>query len=536
MTISRRNLFKIGIAAGTALSFPSVLRAETSATSERTVRMVMGDIRIFDPILSTTDATYSHSLAIYDTLFGLDSSLVPQPQMVEKWNVSEDKKTYTFELRDGLRFHDGTPVTAADCVASIRRWGQADSGGQLIMARARDISRKDDRSFTIALREPLGLLIDILASPGGLFPAIMREKDALRSATEQVTSNIGSGPFKFNEALANPGANFVYDRNQDYVPRKEIADGFAGGKTVNIDRAIWQVIADQQTAFAALQRGEVDFLSGTDADLYPSIEGDADLNLQVLNKSGNTYFARVNFLQPPFDNVKARQALLHLIDQETFLRILSADPKYGHTVTSIFGVNTPYTNDTNTGWFKKGGNPEKAKQLFQEAGYAGEKVVILQPTDWTEAGNASELLAFALRKIGVNAELAPMAFAELSTRRSNKGTIENGGWNIFISYWPDFGLGDPISAGFLVADGDHAWYGWPKNDEYEALRAQWPDVATLEERKTLARKMQEVWWEFVGAVMLGQTTPPIARRKVLTGLVEVPVPYTPMWNMQKASG
>lgn len=532
MTFSRRNFMKTGASAGAALSLPSILRAQSSSTDARTLRMVMGDLRVFDPILSTANITYNHALAIYDTLFAIDSQLVPQPQMVGKWGISEDKKTYTFELRDGVRFHDGRPVTAADCVASIRRWGEADPGGKLIVAKAKDVSKKDDKTFEIALNEPLGLLIDILASPGALSLAIMREKDADRPATEQVTSNIGSGPLKFNEALAKPGASFTYDRNERYVPRQEPPDGLAGGKVVKVDRVIWNNIADEQTSFAALQAGEVDF-SGAPADLFPQIESDPNLALQVLNKPGDVFYVRMNFLQKPFDNLKARQAMLHLIDQETFLRVMSPDSRFGQIVTSIFGNDTPYSNDENTGWYKKGGDPKKARQLFKEAGYAGEKVVILQPTTWSVVSNAAQFLAASLRKIGINAELAPMSFGEIAARRANKSSIENGGWNMFISIYPASSLSDPISTAFLLANGDKAWFGWPKNEEYETLRGNWADVAA-QDRKALAREMQRVWWDFVGAVMLGQIVSPIAHRRTLIGLLEVPVPYVAMWNMQKA--
>lgn len=529
MTLSRRDLIKASLAAGTAVSMPSVMRAQTAPTAARTVRMVMsGDLRVFDPIFTTATITAAHGLAIYDKLFALDSKLMPQPQMVGKWGVSDDKKTYTFELRDGLGWHDGAPVTAADCVASIRRWGQVAPDGKLIMARAKDISKKDDKTFTIELKEPLGLL---LATLGGSL-VIMREKDASRPPTEQVTANIGSGPFKFNEALAKPGASVTYDRNEKYVPRSEPPDGFAGGKIVKVDRVIWENIANQQTAFAALQAGEVDFLEAPPADLYSAVEGDPNLALQVLDKTGWVNLVRMNCLQKPFDNVKARQAMLYLIDQEAFLRVISPDPKYCHTVTSIFGNHTLYSNDENRGWYKKGGDPEKAKQLFKEAGYAGEKVVVLQPTNVTGYSNASQLLAGALRKIGINAELAPSDWGGVVTRRANKGPVEDGGWSIFISGWTGFSLGDPIGTSLLVADGDKGWYGWPKNDEYEALRAKWADTATVAERQALARKMQGVWWDFVGAVLLGQYVYPIARRKTLTGLIGMPE-LIPMWNMQK---
>ncbi|BCG82818.1 MULTISPECIES: ABC transporter substrate-binding protein [unclassified Mesorhizobium] len=532
MTISRRDLIKVGLAAGTALSIPSVLRAQTGPTAARTVRMVMDLPSVFDPIVSTATTTANHGMAIYDTLFALDTKLMPQPQMVGKWGVSDDKKKYTFELRDGLGWHDGTPVTAADCVASIRRWGQVDPGGQLIMARASDISKIDDKTFTIALKEPLGLVIDLLAKTAGPVPFIMREKDANRPATEQVNANIGSGPFKFNDPLAKPGASFTYDRNEQYVPRSEASDGFSGGKVVNVDRVIWDNIADQQTAFAALQSGEVDFLSSPPADLYPAIKSDPNLELEVLYKAGNVQFMRMNCLQKPFDNVKARQAMLHLIDQEAMMRT-TFPPEYLSSVTSIFGNHTPYSNDENTGWYKKGGDPERAKQLFQEAGYAGEKVIIIQPTDEAWNSNAAQLLAATLRKIGVNAELAPGDWAGQSARIRNKGPVESGGWSIFMTNASDFYFSNPAGNPVLSANGEEGWMGWPKSDEYEALRAKWADVETPEERKALARKMQHEYWNFVGLVLLGAVVSPIARRKTLTGLIGMPE-ETPMWNMRKA--
>ncbi|RWI99983.1 ABC transporter substrate-binding protein [Mesorhizobium sp.] len=530
MTISRRDLIKVGMTAGAALSMPSVLRAQTAPTDARTVRMALGNLQIFDPHLAGTDPTVFHGLAIYDTLFSLDSKYVPQPQMVGKWGVSDDKKTYTFELRDGLGWHDGTPVTAADCVASIRRWGQVAPTGKLIMARAKGISKKDDKTFSITLKEPLGILTELLTELAAPVPFIMREKDADRPATEQVTANIGSGPFKFNNALAKPGANFTYDRNEKYVPRSDASDGYAGAKVAKVDRVIWD-FAEANTALAALQAGELDFARFPPADLYSTIESDPNLVLQVMNKSGNNMCLRMNHLQKPFDNVKARQAMLHLIDQEAFLRVTAPDPRYRHTLTSIFGNTTPYSNDENTSWFKKGGDPEKAKQLFKEAGYAGEKIVILDPTDWAQASNASQLLASELRKIGVNAELASSDWNSLEARRKNKGPVESGGWSIYIT--DDFDHTQlPITASFLRASGDTD--GGLKNDEFEALRLEWLDLDTLEERKLLARKMQRIWWDFVGDVRLGQMVTPIARRKTLTGLIEMP--YIAFWNLQKVSG
>ncbi|WGR72993.1 MULTISPECIES: ABC transporter substrate-binding protein [unclassified Bradyrhizobium] len=531
MAISRRDLMKAGVAAGTALSLPRVLRAQTAPNVARTARMVMGELGSFDPITSTTYSTGAHALAIYDMLFSPDSKLVAQPQMVGKWDVSDDRKTYIFELRDGLGWHDGTPVTASDCVASIRRWAQAAPGGQLIMERSKDISKKGDKIFTIALKEPLGLLPDLLASVATPCLFIMREKDADRPASEQVTANIGSGPFKFNDYLAKPGASFTYDRNEKYIPRNEPADGLAGGKVAKVDRVVWEQISDQQTAFAAIQAGEVDFLGAPPLDLLSTIRNDRNLKLEVMNKGGLDCYMRLNFLQRPFDNVKARQAMLHLVDQRSFLSLLSPIPEYVHPLTSLFGISSPYTNDVNTGWYKQGGDPEKARQLFNEAGYSGEKIVILQPTPIKWISECAQLVAAELRKIGINAQLAPGSWADVQARSANKGPVESGGWSIFISASSAYADSNPLINNALAANGDKAWVGWPTNREYETLRAKWAD-ATLEERQALARKMQGIWWDFVGCVMLGQFATPILRRSTLTGLLSTPS-LIPMWNMQK---
>ncbi len=396
------------------------------------------------------------------------------------------------------------------------------------MSRARDISKIDEKTFRIVLNEPFGLLIEALWRP-----FMMREADANRPPTEQVTANIGSGPFRFNEALARPGSSFTYDRNDRYVPRKEPADGYAGGKIVKVDRAIWSNIGDQQTAIAALQAGEVDYIESPPVDLYPAIESDPNLALQVLNKSGQDLYLRMNCLQKPFNNLKARQALLHLVDQEAFMRAAIGNPNYTNSIRSWFGDDTPYTNDENTGWYKKGGDPEKARQLFKEAGYAGEKVVILQPTNITFLSNASQLLAAELRKIGVNAELAPSDWGGVVARRAKKSSVEDGGWSIFITADSDFSHSYPLFSVVMPANGENGWYGWPKNDEYETLRLTWADLETLEQRQALARKMQRAYWDNPGSILLGHYFSAIARRKTLTGLIGL-IDWSPMWNMQKA--
>ncbi|WP_260686667.1 ABC transporter substrate-binding protein, partial [Rhizobium leguminosarum] len=342
MKISRRNVIKASMAMGAAASFPSLLRAQASSGGDP-VKWSHGVPQAFDPYTTTDVDIGDYAFGVYDMLFGLDSKLVPQPQMIGDWSASDDKRTYTFQLRDGLSWHDHTKVTAADCVASIRRWFQT-PGGSLVQQRALDVSIKDDKTFVITLKEPLGLLIDQLAQVSTYPLFIMREKDADRPPSEAVTTHIGSGPFKFNEGLFVPGANITFDKFEEYVPRSEAPDGLAGGKIARVSRIIWNDFPDQQTAVSALQAGEIDFLGAPPADLYPVIESDPNLVLEDLYKSGYNYFLRMNCLQKPFNNVKARQAMLHLINQEAFLRVINPSPQYSRPVKSLFGTGTAYTN------------------------------------------------------------------------------------------------------------------------------------------------------------------------------------------------
>src|SRR5277367_394512 len=214
VTATRRTILKTGLAAGAVAAGARRARAQGAPPANKTLRAVMqADLRVFDPIWTTANITGYHGAMIYDTLFAVDAQFAPQPQMVGKWSLSDDKKLYTFELRDGLGWHDGTSVTAADCVASIRRWAAVDAGGQPMMERVKDISKKDDKTFIIAMKEPFGPLIDQLAKPITRDCFMMREKDAMTPPTEQVSANIGSGPFVWNHAEAKPGVRYVYDKN-----------------------------------------------------------------------------------------------------------------------------------------------------------------------------------------------------------------------------------------------------------------------------------------------------------------------------------
>ena len=533
MTTTRRNVLAGGLAAAALTSGPSVIRAKAQASAARTVKAVMhADLRVLDPIWTTANITAYHGAMIYDTLFGLDANFAPQPQMVDKWGLSDDKLTYTFTLRDGLKFSDGAAVTAADCVASVRRWAARSGAGQTMMQRVKDTPVVDEKTFRIVLSEPYGLVIDGLSTISTSLCFMMRKKDADTDPNQQVRETIGSGPFLYNRDETRPGNRHVYDRNPNYVPRAEPPSAMAGGKVVKLDRVTFENIADEQTALSALQAGEIDFYEVPPQDLIDDLKKDPNLTVQVLNKTGHIAFMRLNALHPPFNNPDARRAMLHLVKQDDVMRAIFGQSKSWQACESYFGCGTPMTNDANIDWFKKGQDIARAKELFQKAGYDGKPVVVLQATDHYLANPAGLFAAQWLRQAGINVDLAAMDWGALLSRRAVKKPPAEGGWNIFSTTVTGITFSDPISFTGQAANGEKAWFGWPTNDLQEQLRNKWATAPSLEARKAVAREMQQNGWDFVPHLILGQFFRNSAWRKNITGVIGMPE-VAAFWNMEK---
>jgi peptide/nickel transport system substrate-binding protein len=314
--ISRRQFVR-GAAATTAaatLGAPSV-----HAQKDRQILRFVAeaDLKILDPVWTTAYITRNHGYLVYDTLFGTDENLQVKPQMVDRITVSPDDMKYTFTLRDSLRWHDGQPVLSEDCVESLKRWGKRDRFGQLLMAHTGKMAPVDKKTFTLELAERFGPVIEALGKPSSNVPFMMPARLASMPADEQIKEVVGSGPFKFAANEWQPGEQVVYLRNPDYIPRDETPSGSTGGKKVYLDKVIWRYLPDPWDAADGLAAGEVDWWEDPPLDFIPKIEQNPDLQTFLFDRLGTQGWLRPNWLHPPFNNKKARQALLHMMDQET---------------------------------------------------------------------------------------------------------------------------------------------------------------------------------------------------------------------------
>ena len=498
--------------------------------SAQTLKVVMhSDVKILDPIWTTAYIVRNHGYMIYDTLLAVDDKLAVKPQMLEGWTVSDDKLVYTFTLRDGLVFHDGQPVTSADCIASIRRWAARDAMGQKLMDFTKELVSVDAKTFTLILKEPYGLVLESLGKPSSLVPFIMPKRVAETPANTQISEFVGSGPFVFRRDLWRAGEAVIYEKFKDYKPRAEPPSGLSGGKVVHLDRVEWLAMPDAQTAINALLNGEIDLLEQPVIELLALLEKDKNIEVVDFNPLGLQYGFRFNVLHKPFDNAKIRQAALYALNQKDFLLAGIGNPRYFKECKAVFICDTP--NATDKGFEDKlGSNFAKSKEILKEAGYDGTPVVLLFATD-TNTGRLTPIVKSLLERGGFTVDIQPMDWQTVVARRTRKEPPSAGGWNGFMTAWVSADLLDPISSSFVSAACDKAAIGWPCDAELEKLRDSYARAIDPVERKALAEKVQVRLSEYPTYAQLGQYNIPMARRTTVSGNLESPVPV--FWNVKK---
>lgn len=487
-------------------------------------------LRLLDPIATTAYVTRNHGYMVYDTLFALDSNLKPQPQMVDTWEVSDDSLVYTFTLRDGLKFHDGTPVTSADCIASIKRWAERDLVGVRMMASTKELVAVDDKTFQIILEKPFGAVIDGLSKASSLPAFIMPERLASQPASEPVTEIIGSGPFIFNNDEYRPGLQVVYDRNPDYAPRSEPADGLAGGKVVKVDRVTWLSLPDIQTEANALIAGEVDYIEIVYPDVMGMLQNADNVKVQRLS-STTTPTLRMNWQQPPFNNKLVRQALLHSVSQTDFMDAQIGDPNAYTICGALFGCDTALATDVGAVQTAVEPNYERARELLKESGYTNQKTVVLHATDYPPVSAIAPMAVQALQTIGMNVEMQAMDWATLLTRRNSQEPVEKGGWSLAYGSWNTLDLLSPLSNLNLDGRGKVGYAGWSESEEMEELKNKFAAATDPEERRAIAEQIQALAYDEVFYIPLGTYYDYAAHRENVSPLLEAPVVV--FWGIEK---
>ena len=517
-------------ASAASLALPSVARAQ----AQTTLRYIpQADLAILDPHTTAAYVTRNHGYMVYDTLFGLDADYKPSPQMLEGHTVENDGKLWKLRLRDGLLWHDGEKVLARDCVASIKRWSKRDPFGEPLLAATDELSAPDDRTIQFRLHKKFALLPDALGKSLSQMCAMMPERLANTDPFKPVSEIIGSGPFRYLQDERLQGARNVYARFDKYRPREGgTPDWTAGPKIVHHDRVVWTTMPDNSTAAAALQTGEQDWWDFPPIDLQPLLRKNDKVKVIIQDPTGGVILMRPNHLQPPFNNPAIRRALLWGIDQTEFMQAIVGDnPDMYFVPEGTFCPRTPMASEAGLEPFKGRRDYARVKDAIKQAGYGGEKVVLMAGSDIFEMKTTAEVMADVLKRIGFNVDLVLADGASLFPRRNNKGPVDQGGWSAFITGFSGSNQLSPPVHLPVRGNGDAAnsWPGWCVSPELERLRTAWFDAPDLAGQQEICRQMQLQAMQDVPYYPLGQFAEPTAHR---TEIVDMLGGFSIFWNVR----
>jgi peptide/nickel transport system substrate-binding protein len=528
----QRRRFMLGAAAGLAAA-PLARPALAQGAGAHVLRFVpQANLTSLDPIWTTATVTRNYALMVFDTLYGLDAELRPAPQMVEGHVIEQDGLRWTMRLRDGLLFHDGAKVLAADCVASLKRWMKRDPVGQSLASRLDAIETPDDRTLVFRLRKRFPSLPFALAKTQPSPPVIMPARIAGTDPFTQIAEVVGSGPYRFVPGEYVSGNLSVFTRFDGYRPREEAPSFTAGARRALIERIEWKVIPEQMTAASALIAGEVDWLEIPLPDLLPLLRKNPAVTVGRLDPIGLYPVCRPNTLSGPTANVGVRRAILAAIDQREVMQAVMGEDSSTYAVpTGCFLPGTTYASAEGMEMLGPKSDAD-VRAMLKAAGYDGAPVVLMHPTDQPFYDAMSQVIAARLKRVGIAVDDAAMDRGTVVQRRASKKAVGEGGWSLFCTSFPAADYIDPLSAPALRGNGGAAWYGWPADDKLEQLRDAWMDSPDEAERKRLAASIQVEAFTNAQLMPLGQYFQSAAWRSNVSGFLKGPAPV--FWNVTKA--
>jgi len=315
------------------------------------------------------------------------------------------------------------------------------------------------------------------------------------------------------------------------VPRDDTPSGSTGGKKVYLDKVVWRYIPDPWDAADDLVAGKVDWWEQPPIDFTSKIEQNPDLQTLLIDPLGTQGWLRPNCLHPPFDNKKARQALLHMTDQVTYLAWAIGQSQYYRECDSVFACGGPYSTIAGAEPLMKH-DLTIARQLVKESGYDGRPVVVLHVTDIPFLNAAAIVTRQRLESIGFKVILKAMDWSTNLVARTRKEPPDKGGWNLLFTWWLAADVINPAVHFGLSGAGPRAWFGWPDVPQLEKLITDWVRAGDETKRKQLASEVQKVALSEVTYVPWGEWFQPTAFRKNVRDVLKFGAPI--FWNVKVA--
>jgi peptide/nickel transport system substrate-binding protein len=465
-----------------------------------------------DPTITTADATRDPARLIYETLVTLNEDYEVTPMLAKSYEISEDGKTYTFTLREGIKFHNGKEMKSDDVVVSMEKWSESAVAKSNLGVHK--WVAKDEYTVELQVDKPSSVLMLVLAEPSQI-AAIMPKEVVEAAGPGGVKEYVGTGPFKFEEWKQNQHIHFT--KFDDYVTDDKPTSGLAGKKEALVDEIYHNFVGDAATRITGLIGSEYDFAHMLPYDAVSQVENTPGFVVDVWPYGDEMMV--FNKKQGFFKNVKARQAVNYGLDKEAVARAAFTDEKYYKLGPSLFLPNQAE-------WYTDAGkelyNPKdlnKAKKLLKEAGYKGEEIVILTSRDYEHHYNAAVATQQQLKEMGVNAKLDVYDWPTLLDRREQPDK-----WDIFYTAMPI--TTTPHQYTFFSSSSQ--WPGWTNNPEFDRLLEEIKSQDTQEKAKEKYTELQQLMWEDLPVINVTKNNRVSAYSETVKGYKEFIGPI--FWN------
>jgi peptide/nickel transport system substrate-binding protein len=361
---------------------------------------------------------------------------------------------------------------------------------------------------------------------------MMPERIAATDPFKQVTEIVGCGPFRFLPDEYVSGSHAAFARFGKYVPRLEPASYNAGAHRVLLDRVEWRVIPDPATAANALIAGEVDWVELPQPDTIPLLARQQGVTTGLLDIYGTVSLLRPNHLQASTNNAGVRRAMMAAIDpEEAMIAAMGDDRSTWHAPMGFFLPGSPCATEAGMEFRRKRWSTDEVKAMLDKAGYRGEPVAYLHPTDQLIYHAVSMVAVEAFRKVGIKVEEQVTDWGTIVQRRGSKASLDKGGWSMFPAGAPGPEYMDPLLANTLRSNGQNGWFGWPDDPALEAAYDSWIDAPNEAERRKYEADFQRAAFASVPSIPIGQYLPKAAWRSNVTGLLKGSAPV--FWNVDK---
>jgi peptide/nickel transport system substrate-binding protein len=481
------------------------------------LRIAMPQLPVaLDPVVSTLGTNWTVAANVCEGLYGLDDNWQPQLMLAQSAAYDEAALTLTIKLRDGVKFHGGSPLTADDVVASLDRYRESAGTGGVLKSLVSSITATAPDTVVFKLTGPTGVVPGLLT----LTPASIMSKASVagKSGSQPVAGLDCTGPYKVAEF--QPDRQAVLVRFPDYKSRSEPTSGKAGAKKAPADRLIFLPQAEPSVRRDSLLTGAVDVATTLPFDFYPAIKSSPNA-VPVLIKDNQSLTMVFNTKKGPTANVKLRQAIYAALDMDPIMMAADGSPDF-------YVLDPSWAPDRNSIWHttagaEKFGTPDldRAKKLLAESGYHGETLRWLTSKDFYQQHYLPALTAQQqLEELGLKIDLKVMPAATYVQTRTDPNQFE-----MFSSFLPTYV--DPVVIPYLNATYPGFWDDPTKKE----LVNQLATTIDTKARVAIWAKIQELIYAQMPYIKFGTEASFEAARKGVTGITDSPANTEVFYNV-----